>query len=98
MTLEEYFVRFAQYKRENPYKRTGQAMYNVLTQMEPQLAAEIFAVDSVVPDPYYDDALVGDFITWLIERLGVTVTHTPVERCNGCLSCGDNCRVEDGGW
>ena len=50
MVLKEYFDRVAEECSKHPYYRVGQAMFNVLLDMEPELAEEIRGSDA---DPFY---------------------------------------------
>lgn len=46
--------------------RNGQAAFNVLYSMHPELAQEIRGTDL---DPFYDDSRLYAFYTWVYERL-----------------------------
>lgn len=50
MILKEYLDRVVEECDKHPYYRVGQAMFNVLRAMEPELAEEIRSSDA---DPFY---------------------------------------------
>lgn len=52
MTLAEFFQKVETYRAEHPEQRYGQACFNVLAQVNPDLAGEIVATAA---DPFYVD-------------------------------------------
>lgn len=53
--------------RDNPNWRYGQAAYNVLAELEPELAGEI---RGTVLDPFHDSERVQEFLLWVERKLG----------------------------
>ncbi len=54
-------------KLQNQYKalRTGQAMYNTLSDMNEELANEVNGTEY---DPFYNDARIGKFLQYITQQ------------------------------
>jgi hypothetical protein len=52
--------------RERRGQRKGQAFFNVLYEMEPELAHRVIGTDA---DPFYDDGKLPDFLLRVAEEL-----------------------------
>lgn len=66
ITLEQYMAHYAQYHRAHPHQRAGQAAFNALHDIEPEIANQVRGTDC---DPFYRDSRMVAFTAWLIGRL-----------------------------
>jgi hypothetical protein len=57
----------------HPTLRRGQAYYNILHEMYPEIARCIVGTER---DPFYDDAILDDFCTFVYETLTGTYDRT----------------------
>lgn len=65
-SFEDYLVQVVDYRMEHPELRPGQAAYNVLGRLRPELANQVRTMDL---DPFYGGAAVLDeFYEWVGER------------------------------
>jgi len=62
MTFELYLERSARRKSLHPSERMGQAYFNQLREDQPEVASDV--TNSEI-DPFYDDNLIGEFLTYL---------------------------------
>lgn len=56
VTYEEWLEYALKYAAENPDQRMGQALYNSLKRLDPELALTIATTDA---DPFYEEGVVG---------------------------------------
>lgn len=62
MLYEEYLSRALSRRALNPTERLGQAYFNVLDDVRPDLADQIRATQL---DPFYNDGLFRAFLEWV---------------------------------
>lgn len=65
ISLSEYDKAVQAARAEHPEWRNGQTLFNVLYDLEPDLANEVRATEL---DPFYNDN-VKPFVEWLFDRL-----------------------------
>jgi hypothetical protein len=65
-TLAQYLAAVKVTMRERRGQRKGQAFFNVLYEMEPELAHRVIGTDA---DPFYDDGKLPDFLLRVAEEL-----------------------------
>lgn len=77
ITLEQYMKHYAEYSRAHPMQRAGQAAFNVLHELEPDIANEIRGDNNL--DPFYRDSRLVPFTNWLVNRLDMAEYAREVE-------------------
>lgn len=66
ITLKEFYQRAEESRRaRHPYQRTGQALFNILDELRPDLAKKI--VGTII-DPFYNDNHIERFKAFLEEN------------------------------
>jgi hypothetical protein len=65
-TLAQYLAAVKVTMRERRGQRKGQTFFNVLHEMEPELADRITGTDA---DPFYDDGKLPDFLLRVADEL-----------------------------
>lgn len=66
MTFNDIVLELEKYRAAHPEQRTGQAYFNRLYELEPELANEIRATGL---DPFYRDDILPDFLTKVYEEI-----------------------------
>lgn len=66
MTLREYDVAVLNALVDHPEWRRGQTYFNVLYDLDPDLANEVRGTEF---DPFYNDSICPDFARWLYEKV-----------------------------
>jgi hypothetical protein len=66
-TYGEFFEHFLKYKDAHPEQRYGQALFNALYEVAPDLANEIRAT---ARDPFHDQSRVAAFTEYVALKLG----------------------------
>lgn len=69
MNLHEYLQAVVFAKNDHPGWRMGQAYYNVLHEMSPEIARRLLG-GNYMPDPFYNDKLIPAFLAWLADQEG----------------------------
>jgi hypothetical protein len=68
LDLQTYYTRVREYQEQNPELRRGQALFNVLHDIRPDLAEMVRGTDI---DPFYaqpDDHRIQAFTQWMFDR------------------------------
>lgn len=57
--VEDFFFELPHYKSNRPEQRNGQAMFNLLNTIAPDVAESVRGTEN---DPFYGDEKIGDFL------------------------------------
>lgn len=65
MTLSDFYAGVAEYNKANPAQRHGQALFNYLWSVRPDLSEQIRSTEL---DPFYEDKRLPETYEWLMDN------------------------------
>jgi hypothetical protein len=64
-TVNEFLIAYVRASEENPLWRSGQACFNALLEVRPDLAERMRGTDA---DPFYVQGRVGEALAWIADN------------------------------